>query len=418
MTTAEKKQAKRRGRLAVGYLKPHLHNPEMLVLYYANLLVTLRCVSESARRAEEGIFRQVCSLLQVSPRTGPDGKLELAEAPEQLPAGFDWVAGHEAELLLVMLKSGPELCDELAWAKAQYKRVFGEDCDVPKEMAALCAKLGESACGDAEVDRARRYIIRLMARFQWESFEKHIKRAIGMRYSRRVIVASFMTLTVFILALFGSDYIQVTFFASFSGSRSFTGLFVAAAAGLLGASFSRLTASTDGFERLTLAAARLQGSLGILAVRHAVGVIAAVILYFLFKAGVLDGSLFPDLEFIGFDAVRNEGLPAGVDQSTLQAALSKVIKDAAPLLGAGAGLSDVQVDSVVTALRGQVFDAAKYSSPFARGLVPNIDLAKLMVWCFLAGFSEKLVSGMLHRVAKDDAAAARRPPKGPPGLNA
>jgi hypothetical protein len=176
-------------------------------------------------------------------------------------------------------------------------------------------------------------------------------------------------------------------------------------------------------------------------------VAAAIIVYFFFESGLVDGALFPDLQQIGFGRVA----PIGDNLSALRANAQALGDHTADLvttigqandriaaliaslpegsaiaekvtavqqtsLGTGhgpstalatnqlteklqvteAGLTDVS--NQIAALQQQW---AMGSPPLGR-LAPNPDLSKLVVWCFAAGFTQTLVPSMLAKVAPQD----------------
>lgn len=119
--------------------------------------------------------------------------------------------------------------------------------------------------------------------------------------------------------------------------RQLPGLVVAMVAGLFGASFSMLIQSHNRVAEGTLEDLSVAASWPTLLLRGLVGVGAATIFYFFFNSGLLEGNLWPELAQIGFDSLT----------------------DSAPRV------------------------------------VPNQHLCLLVIWCFLAGFSETLVPNLL-----------------------
>ena len=122
-----------------------------------------------------------------------------------------------------------------------------------------------------------------------------------------------------------------------------SGLILALITGLLGAAFSMIAMAQRRLKKITLEELQLQSRWEFLILRLGFGSGAAVILYFAFQSGLMTGALFPNITQLG--VVENK-----------------------------------PVD-------GQQWAA----------WVPNADLAGLMVWSFIAGFSENFVPNFLNK---------------------
>lgn len=122
------------------------------------------------------------------------------------------------------------------------------------------------------------------------------------------------------------------------------GLLVALIMGLLGAAFSMVWMAQKRIQSFALEDIQLQSRWEFLLLRLGFGTGAAVVLYFGFQAGVIHGKLFPQIELLGF----TENRPA---------------------------IGERRLGS----------------------WVPNSDFASLLVWSFLAGFSENFVPNFLRR---------------------
>ncbi len=122
------------------------------------------------------------------------------------------------------------------------------------------------------------------------------------------------------------------------------GLYTAVSFGLLGALFSRLNSFQTNVAQLTYADINQTFKLRYLMVRFGFGMVGAAVLYFLMAGGFLQGSLFPDLKETGF-----KGHPMSIWGLTWEA------------------------------------------------VIPNAEFAKLVVWSFIGGFSERFVSSALER---------------------
>ena len=127
--------------------------------------------------------------------------------------------------------------------------------------------------------------------------------------------------------------------------RAFSSFYIAVMAGLFGAAFSMMAQTRKRVEVSSLEDMKTNARFAMLLFRLGVGIGAAMILYFIFDTKVLgNGALTPDLKQVGFDTPKRE----------------------TRLIAIGA-------------------------------LSPNRDLSLLMLWCFIAGFSEVLVPSILRR---------------------
>lgn len=135
---------------------------------------------------------------------------------------------------------------------------------------------------------------------------------------------------------------------------TYPGLLVAMSAGFMGATFSMLIQNKQRVSEGTLDDLIAASSWYTLMVRGSVGLGAAAILYFFFESGLLEGSLWPDLTQLGFNKIKT---PAG----------------------------ELAIES------SRVFR------------VPNQHWCLLVVWCFLAGFSETLVPNILQKTEQKGA---------------
>jgi hypothetical protein len=117
-------------------------------------------------------------------------------------------------------------------------------------------------------------------------------------------------------------------------------LYTTLVSGLLGAFFSRLITIQRDWANMPLEEVFLHREISYSLLRASVGMCGAVVVYFFFKSGLIDGAIFPKFENIAMQWIQ---VPDG-------------------------------------------------SMSF---VVPSKDLALLTVWCFLAGFSESLVPSIL-----------------------
>lgn len=152
---------------------------------------------------------------------------------------------------------------------------------------------------------------------------------------------------------------------SYPGLRSFLdkaivyapwfGFYTALSFGLLGALFSRLNSFQSNVATLTYADIGQTFKLRYLMVRFGFGMVGAAILYFLMAGGFLKGALFPDLHAANFS--------------------EHLVK-----------------------LWGRQYMA----------VVPDAEFAKLVVWSFIGGFSERFVSSALEKGEASASAAENK----------
>lgn len=135
--------------------------------------------------------------------------------------------------------------------------------------------------------------------------------------------------------------------------------------GLLGAFFSRVTQFQADSATLSFDQVMNTYREEVLRVRLLVGMIGAVVFYFLMRSRIVGGSIFPDVSQLSLSTVS-------------------VLKEEA---GGVSAIGKAPETSGLTIL------------------LPSMELAKLLVWSFLAGFSERLVRNTLDTtVAKADQA--------------
>lgn len=279
---------------------------------------------------------------------------EIAEILAQPAHRLRWVDLYKAELLLAQIRPAAQLPAEIRKAAARARDETADGTSI------FDAEIRDLLHADLETDakaaaRARALLQRLLRGQHWKHSQRFLKRRIRLVYTQRILIWLFAIFALYVAALALAA-------ALWPGEATggwqpwivYAGSLVAFAAGLLGASFSTLTGHAGALNGISLEGAQVAASHAMIALRVGVGGTAAVILYFFFESGLVSGLAFPDLEALGFAPVHLAGTAEG----------------------AGAEHTPLGVS------------------------VPNADLSKLMVWSFLAGFSEKLVPTILGRVER------------------
>ena len=329
---------------------------------------------------------------------------------------------------------------------------------------------------DPQVNAARQLLERVLNDAHWRASQRYHKRKIIERFTNKISWTGVIVGLGFLGTLYLTSRIGFT-------DQPYSGILVVLAAGMLGASFSVLintntrdfNASIEELERRT--------ARSVVFLRLCVGTVGAVILYFFFEAGLVEGVLFPDLESIGFAAVAfgkadpnvlvdlghrihafatlaqsqatdlamatesSMAQVTGTDRdktinamfeikgamANLSPAIEKIIEKAhqvpvdpkaddlkalvstlhslqglsAKAMVAAQPINDnVAAAGPVSALSEQLLSTLSEVSDLAATdgrrhfgkFVPNADLSKMIVWSFLAGFSELLVANMLRKV--------------------
>ena len=136
----------------------------------------------------------------------------------------------------------------------------------------------------------------------------------------------------------------------------YTGLVIAMASGWFGSTFFMLALMQSNIENASEFDVRDLWSYRMILLRCSVGVGAAAILYFFFESGLLGVKLWPDLNNLGF----------------------------------------TRVDGELLNLLGDV-TAGEMAKKF---VVPNENTALLIIWSFLAGYSQTLVPNILIRTER------------------
>ncbi len=193
----------------------------------------------------------------------------------------------------------------------------------------------------------RHLLERVLNDVHWKYSQRYYTRLIVDRYSMFVFFTGAFLALLFFGTLLVIGYLDkdTPDFLNWS----FSGFFLVVVAGLLGASFSVLNRDRSVIEGKSIEETMLQTGFSNVFLRIGIGGISAAILYFFFNAGLLNGTLLPNLEAIGF------------------APLSSTDTNTKPL-----GI-----------------------------LVPNANLSKLLVWSFIAGFFQQFVPNALDRVKQE-----------------
>jgi hypothetical protein len=346
----------------------------------------------------------------------------------------DWNEAFIADQLLAGLLRGEEARAELLVKLAGLKAVD------PTTYAELWAEWDDVKDDPVKAEAAAPgLLVGALRAANWKNTQRWIVRTLGTRYAARLRNA-FLVALVLGLVLVLWDTIA----GPGMQRAALSGLGFAIAAGLLGASFSAMIAQQRIYELDNIEEARAATSTPMLTLRLGVGVAAAIIVYFFFESGLVDGALFPDLAQIGFGRITpietgDDALRANaqaVERSaehlvlTLEQARTRIADQLAQLASvdipadksdmvvgvAATGGSDLaavsatnriseklsEINGQITLVKGdleRIQNQWSSGNPALGNLAPNADLSKLVVWCFAAGFTQTLVPSLLAKVS-------------------
>lgn len=217
------------------------------------------------------------------------------------------------------------------------------------------APQGAPVASQPAVTRAQlvQIALNILEKLQWAEAKRY--RAVPLRRHaiHRVVGCGFLSFVIFVAPYLWS-YVGI----ARSGTEPLQAspglpLWTALSAGLLGAFFSRLGTLQSSLASMSLEDVEATAAITNLLLRGTVGMLGAMVVFFFLKSGLILGTLFPDF----------------------------------------AKLSETHAADVVP--------------------LPNAPLALLVMWSFIAGFSERLVPNILAKTEAQMEAAAAETAKNP-----
>lgn len=281
----------------------------------------------------------------------PDTQSELEQA---LQGELSWSMANQVELALV------DFYDE-ATLLAQWQRYLAEVHRLPQHLMDFY----QQQSSEVSPQTLRVQLSRLVTDLQWQRESRRVIRYHESRM-RKNVVAFF--LCAFVL-FFSPTIFRILFGFEFDNLRLYY-IFTAATSGILGAAFSQLTSIQGRVQHASLDQVRAMSQFAYIIARSVVGAGAGLIMFYLIQSGLLNGAFFP--EFID-DATELNQFSA-----------------------------DLQVNGITSDDTHQGV-SQQIESELAIGTLarPAQGLSLLIVWCILAGFSEKMIPGILNKQAKD-----------------
>ncbi len=304
----------------------------LLNLARTNLGVRLRSIDETSLASERQ--KKIYATLT-----------EMLKAPAEASAITEdrgWDEIYEAESLIALLYGGEQLRQEIGARLQNLTDLDKAEVDTIRlDCQELLKRPVDGSTPGSDDTMLRVCLLRLVEGVHWNTKKKYLVRVVHAQATRRILWCLLVSLVLLI-----APYLVINLDFKTAGVSvwwSLLPLWTALTAGLFGAFFFRLTDISSRSIAMSVDEAVLQRKLSYTLLRAGVGVCGALIVYVFLRSGIAEGALFPKFEEIKIDLV-------------------------------------------------DVASGAPLSMAFA---MPSKALALLMFWCFLAGYSEKLVPSIL-----------------------
>lgn len=278
--------------------------------------------------------------------------------PGQLDETQAWAEAYRLEGLMVLVEPLENLLPE---ARLRLDELDAERSSAaPRLKAALT--LAEARAIDqkevppivrpSEEGNLRSLLLAIVNEIHWTKQRKFFARPIQKSATRRIVWAGVLSFLLFLLPyiiMYTRPYLNISSDPKDMSIYTCLPLYTALTSGLFGAYFSRLMFIQARGGELSIGELKAAREWTSIFLRGSVGMCGAMVVFFFLRSGIVEGNVFPKFEQFGF---RNGSYP----------------------------LDDV---------------AAGADSISVTYILPSTQLSLLALWCFLAGFSERLVPSIL-----------------------
>ncbi len=316
----------------------------MLCLARTNLGVRLRAIDETSLTSDcqKKIYATVTEMLRAPPKSSATAR------------NLEWDEIYKAESLTALLYSGEQLRHEIDARLQELATVDQVAADsFRRDTQGVLKQPIDGSNPGSDDSMLRVFLLRVLEAVHWNAKKKYLARPLRVQATNRILICLLVSF-VLLIAPYGAliwDYKADTTSVHHEWWSLFA-LYTALTAGLLGAFSSRLYGIQRQWANMNLDEVFLQREWPYTLLRAGVGMCGALVVYIFLRSGIAEGALFPK-----FDDIRIE-------------------------------LVNVAKNSAVPAVE----------MAFA---MPSKALALLTFWCFLAGFSETLVSNILKSTEQE-----------------
>ncbi|MEJ8573084.1 hypothetical protein [Microbaculum marinum] len=344
-----------------------------------------------------------------------------------------WTEAYRLERLLAMIEPPESLIETISERLDEAK---GERVRTEPELRIAFATARAAALDDATPPSLksgaevplRSLLLKILEEIHWSIQRKYYARPLIRDVTQRIVQMCIVSAILFLL-----PYILIYADAAIWGTprvltRLYSGvsLYAALTAGLFGAYFSRLQYVATRGDQMTIDELKTSRGYFSLLFRGCIGMCGALIVFFFLRSDMIDGRLFPEFEDAGFSQYKIDIIepqssaqqsPAGVGgraggtasgSAQAQTAEGGTSVPAEEEVGSSAA-PDTHPSTIVPRINPSEDDYA------LTVIVPREALALLVFWCFLAGFSERLVPSILNSTENTLQSALRERSLSEPG---
>lgn len=296
-----------------------------------------------------------------------------------------WTEAYFLERMMALLEPPETLLPEIRRRvdEAAAERVAAEPILRASLLKSEALALDESkdppALIESQVPALRSLLLEVLDQIHWTNQRKFYARPIQKDATKKLLNVALIAGALFVAPyayLYYSTWRDADYSISSWGALP---LYTAMISGLFGACFSRLQYMQANAEQLSLGDLKNAREWTSILLRLCVGMSGALIVFFFLQSGIVAGSLFPEPHKLG---LQSYSVPLAGD---LANSADRVMQDAGKAADAANAVAPPPSPA----------PGVRPGERPLRLMLPRPALALLVIWCFLAGFSERLVPNIL-----------------------